>query len=348
MACLLYFLFMLFLRDKVNQRPLVFLLISGLLSYPLGVILLNNAFIVLGLLLLIGSYVWIFITAIFAMDNCYRKTVEWDEKIKNWPKPINYIVRWGLFIGGAFLATELLLFLSTILLNMKDLDPDYQLVITYIYLQMWFIIGVLFIIGIISIIFKKFNLWLGIFFIFISVFAIILMIAAFQLYYGSSIRVLPLIIAQYIFSIYLLLSSAALLFDERAETIARKLKIAKSEMVLIVLIFSMASFDLVAGLVGESLAKSELTTIALMFPYLALIFGIHAIVKFSRKKTLIIEAEAEDPSRNIQIKESENIEEDKEVTNTNTGAFNCTYCGAINSANNQFCTNCGKELYKRS
>jgi hypothetical protein len=331
----------------VNQRPLVFLVISALFSYPLGLILLNYVFIVLGILLLFGSYIWIFITALFTMDNCYRKTVEWDEKIKNWPKPVNHIVRWGLFIGGAFFATELLLALSNFLLSVNDPFYDYQLVITYLYLNMWFIIWVLFIIGFAFVIFKKVNLWLGVFFIFISVFAIILMISAFQLYYGNSVRLLPLIILEYIFSLYLLLSSTALLFDERAETIARKLNIAKSEMVIIVVIFSLASFELVSGLVGESLAKSELYTIALVFPYLALIFGIYAIIKNSRKKTFG-QTESEGYSKDNQIEKSEIIEGDKEMKNINSESITCYYCGVENSINNQYCTNCGKDLYKTS
>ena len=335
MACFLYFIFMLLFKDKVNQKPLTFLLVCILFSYPLGLILLNYMFILLGVLLLIGSYIWIIITAIFAMDSCYRKSVEWDEKIKNLKKPLNYIIRGGLFIGGVFLATELLLFASAILLNINNLSPDYQLIITYLYLQTWFIISVLFIIGIISLVFKKFNLWLGVFFIFVSGYSIFLMITAYQLYYGSTTRVLPISILQYLFSIYLLLNSAALLFNEKAETIAKKLKIGRSEIILTLLIFSMASFQLIAGLIGATLAKHELNIITFMFPYLVLIFGLYAIFKQSKKKKSAVK------------EESDTLEMDKIVPSSSPNIIYCSNCGVANTKDNKFCTNCGKEFYKK-
>ncbi|TFG26847.1 MAG: zinc ribbon domain-containing protein [Promethearchaeota archaeon] len=334
MACFLYFIFMVLFKDKVHQKPLTFLLVCILFSYPLGLILLNYMFIILGVLLLIGSYIWIIITAIFAMDSCYRKSVEWDEKIKNLQKPFNYIIRGVLFIGGIFLATELLLLASTFLLNMNNSSPGYQLNITYLYLQTWLMIWILFIIGIISLFFKKFNLWLGVFVIFITGYAIFLMITTYQLYYGSTTRLLPISILQYLFSIYLLLNSAALLFDERAETIAKKLKIGKSEIILMLLIFSMASFQLVAGLIGATLAKFELNIIAFMFPYLALIFGIYAIFKQSRKKKSVLK---EEPDK---------LEMDKFVPSTQSNTIYCSNCGVANTSDNKFCINCGKELYK--
>jgi len=75
-----------------------------------------------------------------------------------------------------------------------------------------------------------------------------------------------------------------------------------------------------------------LNIIAIIFPYLALIFGIYAIFKQSKKKKSIVE------------EEPDTLEMDKFASISPPNTLYCSNCGVANTKDNKFCTNCGKEL----
>lgn len=336
-TCFLYFLLTLFLKQKLAQKPLLYLLICTLLSYPASVLLLRWGIIILGIFFMIGINIWIFCTALFTMENCYKKTVEWDEKIKNWVTPINYIIRIGLFLVGAYLSLVIIAQFTRFALQIvKEPSYNYELIIMTVYLWMWFTILILFLVGLVAIIFKRINLWLGLFFIFIAVYAINISINAIRWELAGSINILPLQIGQYFFKLYLFLSSIALLISKRAEKIARKIKI-RPEIILIWLIFSMAMFQLGMGLVGTVLTRFQLNLTSMLFPILALVFGIYSIVKRRKKPQ-----SEEEKSDSIEL--TKEVEDDKLSSEERVKIVFCSNCGTQLSLENKFCINCGTKI----
>lgn len=345
-TCLLYFIFNLLIKNKIDQHPLLYLLLCLALTFPLNILIINYGLLVIVIFFVIASYFWLFATSIFVMDNCYEKSIHWDNRIKNWRKPYNHILRISLFVGGALLATELLYLISRIALNVKDPSYSYILVINYVYLNMWFVIWVLFIIGIFLIIFKKFNLWLGIFFLFITFYAITIFIAAVQVEYGPESVTLPFLIIQYIFNIFLLLSSTVKLLGKRAEILRKRLKPIYTDILLIWLIYSMAAFQFGKSIVGKAVIQFELYFTALIFPYLALLFGIYAIVRHSKKPKKKEEEKkgSHDLIKENEVNESDRIEQPRKLIAGNRDTVYCTQCGALISTENKFCVECGAKI----
>ncbi|MFX0140208.1 MAG: hypothetical protein ACFFDN_41595 [Candidatus Hodarchaeota archaeon] len=271
------------IKNKIDQHPLLFLLLSLFLSLPLNILIINYGLLVIVILIIIATYFWLFATAIFVMDNCYEKSLQWDNTFKDLRKPFNNILRVSLFIGGALLATGLLYLVSSIALDVKDPSYSYELIINYLYLNISFMIWILFIVGLILVIFKKINFWLGIFFLFISFYAIYIIIILVQVEFGSEIVTLPFLIIQYIFNIFLLLSSTVKLIGKRAELLKKKIRFINTDVLLIWLIYSMAAFQFGKSTMGTIVIQFGLMFTALIFPDLALLFGIYAIVRHSKK-----------------------------------------------------------------
>ncbi|MFX0070718.1 MAG: hypothetical protein ACFFAO_06470 [Candidatus Hermodarchaeota archaeon] len=284
-TCLVFFVLSLFLKEKIQESPWKFLFLSIIIGIPLWIILLSFiiGLVIMVFITLIGLNFFFFITTIFTSKDWYEKTTKWDDKIANWPSPVNSIVRIGLFLGGAIIATMLLMIFSTLALNIKDTSYTYQLVINSIFLDILVVIWILFIIGILSVFFGRVNLWLGIFFVFIVVLAINLIISAVIYERGPSALYLPFLIIQYLINLYLLLGSIAVLFGEQSDLIAEKSKIFTSDSILLLLVFSMASMQFAAGVAEEGLSEVELLFTALAIPILIFIFGIYGIYSYNKK-----------------------------------------------------------------
>ena len=339
-TCFLYFLLTLITKQKSSQKPLLYLLICVLISYPIALFLQflgSVGILILGIFFMIGAYFWIISTALFTMENCYKKTLEWDEKIKNWLTPVNYIVRIGLFLVGAYISLVIIAqFTRFALYLVKEPSHFYELIIMFVYLSMWFTVIILFLVGLIAILFKRINLWLGLFFIFIVIYAINIMIGAIQWEFEGSANILPLQIGQYFYKLYLLLSSIALLVSKRAEKIAKKIKI-RPGIILIWLIFSMAMFELGMGMIGRTLIRFQLNLTAVLFPILALVFGIYSIIRRSKKPQL-----EEEKIESIELTK-ETV--DKKLTSTEQEkAKYCTNCGTQVTSENKFCVKCGTKI----
>ena len=345
-TCLLYLIFNLLIKNKIDQHPLLYLLLCLFLSLPLNYLIINYGLLVIVIFFVIATYFWLFATSVFVMDNCYEKSIQWDNTIKNWQKPFNNILRVSLFIGGALLATELLYFISTIALNAKDPSDWYKLVINYLYLNMWFVIWVLFIVGLILIIFKKINFWLGIFFLFITFYAITIIIAVVQVEYGPEAVALPFLIIQYLFNVFLLLSSTVKLIGKRVELLKKRLKFINTDILLIWLIYSMAAFQFGKSIVGKVVIQFGINVTALIFPYLALLFGIYAIVRHSKKPKQKEEEKrrSRDLIKESEVKKSDIIEQPRESIPDKRDTVYCSKCGALNSLENKFCVECGAKI----
>jgi hypothetical protein len=284
-TCLVYFIISLILKDKIQEYAWKVLLISIVIAIPLFIFLPVTQFglLVIVFIALLGANLFFLITTIFISRDWYERTIKWDEKIEGWPKPANKLVRISLFLGGAIIATLLLIFFSSLALNVKDTSYTYQLVITSILLDMMIVIWVLFIIGILSVFFGRVNYWLGVFFIFITVLAINIIISAVIFERGPGSVFLPFLIIQYLINLYLLLGSIAALFGEQSDLIAEKSKIFTPESILVFLIFSMASMEFGAGVAEGGISEIQLLFTALVIPVLIFIFGIYGIYSYNKK-----------------------------------------------------------------
>lgn len=284
-TCLVYFIFSIILKDKIQEYSWKIFLISIIIAILLWIFFPATpiGLLIIVYLAIIGVNLFFFITTIFTSRDWYKRTIKWDEKIADWPKPVNTLVRISLFLGGAIIATVLIFIFSSLALNVKDTSYTYQLVITSILLDMIIVIWILFIIGVISVFFGRVNYWLGIFFIFIIILAINIIISAVIFERGPSSIFLPFLIIQYIINLYLLLGSIAAIFGEKSKIIAEKSKIFTPESILIFLIFSMASLEFSAGVAEEGLSEVELLFIAFAIPILILIFGLYGIYTYNKK-----------------------------------------------------------------
>ncbi|MFX1337363.1 MAG: hypothetical protein ACFFDK_01995 [Promethearchaeota archaeon] len=285
LTCLIYFIISLILKDKIQEYSwkvfLIALIIAILLRIFLVATLIGSLIIVF--IAIIGLNLFFFITTIFTSKDWYDRTIKWDEKVQNWPKPVNILVRIGLFFGGAIIASFGLFLFATLALNVKDTSYNYQLVITSVLFDMMVVIWLLFIIGIISVFFGRINYWLGIFFIFITILAINIIISVVIFEFGPSSVFLPFLIIQYLINLYLLLGSIAIIFGEQSKIIAKKLRIFTSESMIVFLIFTMASMEYCAGIAKEIVSEIQLVVTALAIPILIFIFAIYGIYTYNKK-----------------------------------------------------------------
>lgn len=286
-TCFLYFLISLILREKMEKYSLLLFIICFLISIPIWYFLpyspnLVQLFIVL--LFAIAGYFWMIISAVFSINDIYNKSVEWDDKIKDWSKHKSSIIRWGLFFGAGIISTMLLIEVFAILMFRVDgYSEDYRLTILVLS-QTWLIfLWILFIIGIISLVFKKKYFWLGIYFFYVTFFAIYIMLKIYSAEFGSSSLILPLQITLYIFKLYLLFVCVSTLISEQVEIIAKKVKKLKSETILLFLLFSIGFSEIGGVIAPEESEWWNLYFMAIFFPFIALIFGIYAMVSYNKK-----------------------------------------------------------------
>jgi len=236
------------------------------------------------LLFAIAGYFWMTISAVFSINDIYNKSVKWDDKIKDWSKPISSITRCGLFFGAGIISTILIIEIFAILMFSVDgYSEDYRLTI-FVLSQTWLIfLWILFIIGIISLFFKKKYFWLGIYFFYVTFFAIYIMLKIYSAEFGPSSLILPVQISLYIFKLYLLFVCVSILISEQAEIIAKKVKKLKSETILFFLLFSMGFNELGSVIAPEEGEWWNLYFTAIFFPFIALIFGIYAMISYNKK-----------------------------------------------------------------
>ncbi|MFX0140209.1 MAG: zinc-ribbon domain-containing protein [Candidatus Hodarchaeota archaeon] len=340
-TCFLYFLLTLISKQKLSQKPILFLLICALISYPVALLLLFLGFVgivILGIFFMIGVVFWIFSTALFTMQNCYNKTIEWDNKIKNWVTPVNYIIRIGLFLVGAYISLVILAqFTRFALYLINEPSHYYELIIMFVYLSMWFTVIILFLVGLFAIFFKRINLWLGLFFIFIVVYAISIMIDVIQWEMAGSANYVPLQIGQYFYKLYLLLSSISLLISKRFDNISKKIKI-RPETIIILLLFSLGMFELGMGMIGKTQTRFQIDLTAILYPILALIFGTYLIIKRSKKP----QKTDDDKIESIELN-TEKVDKKKASTEQEKLIY-CSNCGTQNTSEKNYCVNCGTKL----
>ncbi|MFX1316101.1 MAG: hypothetical protein ACFE9T_09580 [Promethearchaeota archaeon] len=286
-TCMIYFCFNFILRDKISKYNYFIFPLSYILSVLLVFFLAYSdiGYIVDAILLLFAIYYWFAITAIFMMNKVFNLTVKIDFKVEKWPKVLNYFIRGGLFIGGALFSTLLLNIVARFIMNYGVHSSELRFIIWPLNFFMIIYIWFFFIIGCISLFFKKSYLWFGFFFILSSFYAIYIMVQGARWSYSinSSANILPLQWGLFIVNSYLLLSTTADLVGKKSKFLTEKLKIVKSESMIIGLIFSMSMVEFMSAAAPEDMTTLKLYFLADFFPIFFGLFGIYTIYSFTKK-----------------------------------------------------------------
>lgn len=100
---------------------------------------------------------------------------------------------------------------------------------------------------------------------------------------NSSANILPLQWGLFIVNSYLLLSTTADLVGKKSKFLTEKLKIVKSESMIIGLIFSMSMVEFMSAAAPEDMTTLKLYFLADFFPIFFGLFGIYTIYSFTKK-----------------------------------------------------------------
>lgn len=345
-TALLYFFCVLILRDNTKNFSYFLFPLCYILSWTILILALLPGGIIIYYYVIfdIAIFGWLIITTMFTANSVYKKTIVWDEKLNKWSKSLRYLVRWGLFIGGFVISLVLIIFTSETLLNYGIVkygsysDYFHDMILTTRFFSI-FAIWMLFCIGVISIFFDKNYYWLGLFFVFITFYALGIMTKAAKWEYGGEFKtdlvILP--IALFAMTTYLLLGSIASLVGEQAEFLAKRITIFKPNLILIGLLFCMGFWEHMATTGGSTAEALQLLFSSQFFPLFAGIFGIIAIFAYNKKY------------RELELKEilgGETLIEQEELTQSIINPSYCGECGTANILNYKYCTHCGTELFK--
>ncbi len=230
----------------------------------------------------LGIVLYVAITATFSMYYCYKLGVDWDEKIIN--KGLRGL-RWLIFLGGTLIAIIFMLSISRLGIALQERDTEIEFAFGVFALILTIIVIFFAIIGGLLVLRGKLNAWLGIFFIWVAVYTLYLMLNAyFNLNTSESQYSLPVRIALYLFDLFLILYTIGKLIGERSDIISEKLKVIKSDAILIFLIFSKAAYEFGATEI-TAIDASRFGAIwgFVLFIPLLFITGLYGIITYSKR-----------------------------------------------------------------
>ena len=246
-----------------------------LMRFYLGNIFFQGFFV-------LGIVSYVAITSAFSMYYCYKLGVEIDEKIHM--KGLGWL-RWLIFLGCTFISIIFMLSISRLGITLQESDVEVDFAFGVVALILTIIVIFLAIIGGLYVLKGKLNAWLGVFFIWVAVYTLYLMLNAyFNLSSSESEYSLPVTIALYIFDLFLILYTIGKLIGERSEIISEKLKILKSDAILIFLLFSKAAYEFGATEI-TAIDASRFGAIwgFVLFIPLLFITGLYGILNYSKK-----------------------------------------------------------------
>ncbi|MGQ4874877.1 MAG: zinc ribbon domain-containing protein [Promethearchaeia archaeon] len=357
--CLILFVIsFVFRKDLKEELSVKMFLKYALISGIFILIFIGIAVYLIFLILIISIMTYIFITSLFIMLNCYKKGVEFDEKLYKWPFPFNSIARLSVLLGGLFLSAILMLLfagIGTVWALKSENIANFMAFIPWI---MIILMIVLLGISALYLLLGRFNAWLGVFYFWVGIYAIYLMIKAFTKAGGGSTGgtyglPLPLQIALYVFDLYLVLGTiGSLIAKSEPITNAMKkiplLKGLKSDSVILWLIFSKVAYEFANSL--PNMGVSELKAVAMFILYVPLFFilGFIGIVRYGKLKKEWKKQKKEAKLKKKIAKGKAKPEELAELQRGQIveGAVYCSKCGTPNDEKNNFCRKCGAPLQK--
>ena len=272
------------LKHLSYKQIILYLILTGAITFLLIMRFFLGHLFFQGFFIL-GIVAYVAITATFLMYSCYQLGVSWDEKINNkgwmW-------LRWLVFLGGTLIAIIFMLSISRLGIALQNRDSEIQFAFGVFALILTVIVIFFAILGGLFVLKKKLNAWLGIFFIWVSIYTLYLMLTAyFTLSSSESQYSLPVTIALYLFDLFLILYTIGKLMGERSDLISKRVKVIKSDAILIFLIFSKAAYEFGASEI-TAIDASRFGAIwgFLLFIPLLIITGLYGIITYSKRNDL--------------------------------------------------------------
>ena len=361
---LLGFLFILLLGHLIFKKDLKELTFKSILKYcilaiPLFLVFFAIVVFAVVILIIISIISYIFITSLFTLLSCYKWGVDLDEKLYKMPKLLNFFLRIITFVGGLILSIIIMALIVNIGFDLGIISEDVLIELGHIPSVMITFFIILFFVCLLFLFIGKFNAWLGIFLLYVSVYGSYLILkASFSLINGEeSVLALPLQISLYFFDLFLLLVTMGSLIGKKAKIISKKLKFIKSEVIIIWLVFSKSAYEFTFALPtpddGMSVSSSFIMISFIIFIPLFVFIGFFGIYDyFKLKKQRKEKKKAKKLKRkdleDISITEKVKFEVDKQESLTLKGireeSLTCPSCFAINRKIAKYCGKCGSEI----
>ncbi len=342
-------------KKDLKQMTFKSILKYCLLAIPLFLIFTVLVFFAVLILIVISILSYIFVTSLFTLHNCYKWGVDLDEKLYKLPKLLNFLLRIITFVGGLILSIIIMLLIANIGFNWGIIPEEVLSELGHIPWVMITFFIILFLVCLLFLFIGKFNAWLGIFLLYVSVYGSYLILKASLSLIRSeeSVLVLPIQISLYFFDLFLLLVTMGSLIGKKAEIISKKLNFLKSEVIIIWLIFSKSAYEFTFAFPDEDISSMPVTFSFIVFIPLFLFIGFYGIYNyFKLKKQRKEKKKAKKLKRkdieDIRIIEEEKFEGEKQendiLQEIREESLTCPSCLAINRKGAKYCSKCGSEI----
>ncbi|MFX1394074.1 MAG: hypothetical protein ACFFAH_10910 [Promethearchaeota archaeon] len=271
------------LKELTFKRIVIYCLIAAVIILILFA-LIAAIFLMLFVLALIS---YVLITATFYMYSCYRYGIDLDENIHKVEGSGRDVLKWIMFLGGTIISIIIMVILLVIGRFWSKTTGEVQFSFDGMTTVMIVIMIFLLVIGIISLFRGKLNAWLGIFFLFVSVYFLYLMISAYFIITssGDTTYNFGLRLALYLFDVLLIIYTTTTLIGKKTEVLSEKLKFIKPDGILMWLIFSKAAYEFAkAGLENINIGVFNAIAGLLVFVVLFFIAGLYGIVSYGKRE----------------------------------------------------------------
>jgi hypothetical protein len=284
--CTVLLIATLFERKELGQVSYKRIIIYFIFGVFFAILFTGIWQLIVGFLYRAGILSFIFITSVFYMYGCYKYGIKTEESAHNLNSPLNQITRMLMFIGGTAISILIMFLLTRIGINWATKNPEINDSLALIAVIILYLIIFLAAMGVITLFSGKLNAWLGVFLIFASFYTAYLMVSAFFTASASSNETIMRFwtrTALYLFDIALILYTVSTILGEKSEVITKKLKLAKSDSIIMWLIMSKTAFELAK--VADPRIRAELlnaTVGFILFIPLLIIAGVYGIWNYSK------------------------------------------------------------------
>ena len=285
--CFVFFIVSLVTKKDLRELDWKILLGCVIIGVVVAIIFTGIFRIIVAFLYRFGVISYIFITSIFYMYACYKYAFKADESASNLDEPKNNILRWTMFLGGTILSLFIVRIIAIIGVNWARRSPEIADGLGLIAIIIMFIMIGLAVIGILTLIFKRLNAWLGVFLLLVTIFIAYLMYKAYSAVgsSGDTTYDLWIQIGLYLFDLFLIIFTISTIIGEKSEKISETLKIVKVDAIIMWLIFSKAAYEIAVAADPRIPAETMNAVLGfiLFIPLLA-IAGIYGIIKYGKMK----------------------------------------------------------------
>jgi len=336
----LFIWFISFSNVKIREYSLPKLFLLILLEFLLVIV-----FVVLTVIFMIVSiFSYIFFTSFFSLYGCYQMGKELDERL--YYRKLSWLWRGLEFFGGLILSVLLLLvFLFATWEATRIVGVTEIIIVAYIV-----VIGViasLTVYMVVSGVKRKFNAWLGTYFLLITFYTVYLVLRIFMGIASESgpttstsddLTASGIFVALLLLDIFILIYSISCILGSQGEILAEKLPHFKQETLLLWLIFSKISWEYAANfpygtlgivqgigiqevqILGILLRVVVSVVVLIIFIVLTIVFGVKGIrrygdeieiMKKGKEELVYSKKTGERKDVNLEPLEQEIIEADK-------------------------------------